>query len=318
MPLPRTPPIHIPTPKARATSPASTAEFPVPDELGELLPSLSQSLDNDGFFETCLSTRGRCELVELEWSAHPAAGLVNHLRTHSAPVSTHYTLSEGDLEAAIAYGCHGSAAKGAAFARTELAEQVWYGHVVVFPLSKVRDLADLWISPVGLIPQEGRQPRLIYDFTFGGLNDAVRKEAPAEAIQFGGAFRRLIHNIVTADPAFGPVFLSKIDMSDAYMRVWVRPEDVLKLAFVVPPHADDTETLIGFHLSLPMGYVESAQYFCTTTETVADLANSNWAKAAMPPPPIYSTTTPIHLPPIPTAALASLPSASRRKCQHYV
>ena len=154
MPLPRTPPIHIPTPKARATSPASTTEFPVPDELGELLPSLSQSLDNNGFFETCLSTRGRCELVELESSAHPAAGLVNHLRTHGAPVSTHYTLSEGDLEAAIAYGCHGSATKGAVFARTELAEQVWYGHVVVFPLSKIRDLENLWISLVGIIPQE--------------------------------------------------------------------------------------------------------------------------------------------------------------------
>ena len=115
-------------------------------------------------------------------STHPASGLVHHLQRHAAPVSTHYTLSERDLEAAIVYGFHGSAAKGAAFARTELAEQVRYGHVVVFPLSKVRDLADMWISPVGFIPQEGRRPRLIYDFNVGGLNDAVRKEALPEAV----------------------------------------------------------------------------------------------------------------------------------------
>ena len=34
----------------------------------------------------------------------------------------------------------------------------------------------------------------------------------------------------------------------------------------------DTQ-LVGFHLSLPMGYVDNAPYFCMTTETVADLAN---------------------------------------------
>ena len=88
---------------------------------------------------------------------------------------------------------------------------------------------------------------------------------------------------MTADPAFGPVFMSKVDMSDAYMRVWIRLEDVPKLAFVVPPHVDDAEPLIGFHLSLPMGYVESAQYFCATIETVADMVNGDWASAETAP-----------------------------------
>ena len=67
------------------------------------------------------------------------------------------------------------------------------------------------------------------------------------------------------------------------MRVWIRPEDIPKLAFVVPPHSTDTKPLIGFHLSLPMGYVESAQYFCTTIETVADIINNNWVTAATSP-----------------------------------
>ena len=110
-----------------------------------------------------------------------------------------------------------------------------------------------------------------------------------------------------ADPAFGPVFMSKVDMSDAYMRVWIRPEDVPKLAFVVPPHADDAEPLIGFHLSLPMGYVELAHYFCVTTETVADLVNGDWAAAnTAPPHPLDSDAESPRR--IPTVARASRPS----------
>ena len=71
------------------------------------------------------------------------------------------------------------------FAQTTLAEQVQFGHVVVFLLSHIHNLVNLWISPFGLIPQDGRRPRLIYNFTFSGPNDAVWKEAPREAVQFG-------------------------------------------------------------------------------------------------------------------------------------
>ena len=31
--------------------------------------------------------------------------------------------------------------------------------------------------------------------------------------------------------------------------------------------------LVGFHLSLLMGYVDSAPYFCMSTETIADMEN---------------------------------------------
>ena len=42
------------------------------------------------------------------------------------------------------------------------------------------------------------------------------------------------------------------------MRVWIRPEDLPRLSFVVPRHLEDADTLIGFHIFLPMGYVDSA------------------------------------------------------------
>lgn len=90
----------------------------------------------------------------------------------------------------------------------------------------MRDLPGLWLLPVASIPQDGRRNRLIYDFTRSGLNEAVDLLAPSEAMLFGLAFPRLLQAVLSADPAYSPVFMSKVDMSDAYMRVWVRPEDI--------------------------------------------------------------------------------------------
>ena len=67
--------------------------------------------------------------------------------------------------------------------------------------------------------------------------------------------------------------MSKTDLADAYMRVWVKIDDVPKLAFAIPPAPGDQEQLIGFHLSLSMGYIESAPFFCAASETAADFAN---------------------------------------------
>ena len=44
------------------------------------------------------------------------------------------------------------------------------------------------------------------------------------------------------------------------------------MALLVPKATPDEEQLVGFHLSIPMGYVESAAFFCATTETVKDRA----------------------------------------------
>ena len=62
------------------------------------------------------------------------------------------------------------------------------------------------------------------------------------------------------------------------MCVWIQPKHIPALAFVVPPHEGDIELLISFHLSLLMGYLESAPAFCCATEMVADLANTMWGE----------------------------------------
>ena len=107
-------------------------------------------------------------------------------------------------------------------------------------------------------------------------------------MQFVRALPCPLQHILGADPDLGPVLLSKFNLSDMYMRVWVRPEDAPRLDLIIPPHPSNTHTLIGFHLSLPMGYTDCAPYFSVPAR----------------PPPISPTTSggPVH-PHLPTASM---------------
>ena len=58
------------------------------------------------------------------------------------------------------------------------------------------------------------------------------------------------------------------------MGVWVEATDVPKFNLTIPTLASNKEPLIGFHLRLPMVYIESAAYFCAASETVANFANT--------------------------------------------
>ena len=74
-------------------------------------------------------------------------------------------MDKEEREAAILYGMHDSTCKEVEFIQTELAEQVQAGNVAVLPLEVVTFLKNLCLSPVSVIPQVGRRPGLIYDFT---------------------------------------------------------------------------------------------------------------------------------------------------------
>ena len=120
------------------------------------------------------------------------------------------------------------------------------------------------------IPQQGIKPGLIYGFSWSGLNKAVAQVAHKEVIRFGKALYRIIDCILGAPPKLGPTFINKVDLEDAYMRIWVCLEDIPAVAFLVTKDTPDEEQLVGFHLSIPMGYVESAVFFCETTDMVKD------------------------------------------------
>ena len=76
------------------------------------------------------------------------------------------------------------------------------------------------------------------------------------------------------DPRIGPVYLGKVDLADAYMRLWVRLEDTPSMTFLIPSKTPTNKQLFVFHLYLPMGYVDNTPFFCLSMETIKDMANA--------------------------------------------
>ena len=71
--------------------------------------------------------------------------------------------------------------------------------------------------------------------------------------------------------------MDKVDLSNAYILIWVCPKYILLLNVVSPPQPSNPELLISFHLSLLMVYAESSQLFYTSIKTVTNIVNSSWA-----------------------------------------
>ena len=192
--------------------------------------------------------------------------------------------SEEHIREAIQRGPHKSATEHVEFLRTEFVDMIQKGHWTLLPASLVEKLLGLRLSPLGVVPQRERRPRTICDYTYFGVNDETIAGAPVEAMQFGRALQRILHQIHNANPAHGPIYLSKIDIADGFYRVWLNTEDIPKLA-VLFPTAKGEEPLIGFPLVLPMGWKESTPSFCTTTETIVDLANEKLRDPSHQPAP---------------------------------
>ena len=93
-----------------------------------------------------------------------------------------------------------------------------------------------------------------------------------EANRFWGALQSILKQVLNYNPRLGLVYLSKVDLADAYMSFWVRMEDVPSVTCLIPKKTPSNTQLVVFHLSFPMGYIDGAPYFVMATETVADLA----------------------------------------------
>ena len=99
----------------------------------------------------------------------------------------------------------------------------------------------------------------------------------------------------------GPVLLSKWDISDAFHRCNICPEDVGAFSYIVLPIPSDLEPLLCIDLVLPMGWVNSPDLFCATSETVTDVANIAFRSDLQTQPP-YPPTAGLYQPfPSPSA-----------------
>ena len=208
---------------------------------------------------------------------HPAAHLLHQFQRSGTPVVMQTPpWSKGRLQSALKRGPHSSSKKGVKFLREEYADMVEKQQWTVLPAKLVLDLPGLRLSPLGLVPQRGRRDRMISDYSYFGINADTLRLAPKEAMQFGRALIRLLTKIHHANDRFGHVFMSKVDLSDGFYRLWLRANDTAHLAVLFPTR-DGEPPLVGIPLTNPMGWCDSPPNFSACTKTVADLANADLA-----------------------------------------
>jgi hypothetical protein len=255
-------------------------------ELGKLIEgSLSKLAASPSFGEFVREARGRaCLSSKVNSLPHPAAiELLVSLRNDGAPVElTTAEWSKERVREAMNRGSHQSADEYLGFVEEEMTDFIRKGFWLVLPFAAVQHLPDLRISPLGVVPQRNRRPRLIVDYTFSGVNEETRKMAPGDSMQFGRALDRIRLAVLEAPDEFGPTYMMKLDLSDGFYRIQVKPEDVPKLAIAFPTGPGE-EKKVAFPMKLPMGWTESPPWFCAATETIVDVANDYCGTSWDPP-----------------------------------
>ena len=237
---------------------------------------------------------------------HSAAAYIHQLRSQRAPVRcTTPTWTQQRRDHSMQRGPHPSTAPYLHFLENDMANMIRNGYWIVLPYHQVQHLPNLLISPMGAVPQREHHPRIIVDYSFSIVNQEADRGAPSEAMQFGRALNRVLHRIATADLAEGPVYLSKLDLSDCFYRVPLRDSDIPMLG-VAFPVAPGEPSLVALPLVLPMGWPESPPYFCSATETIVDLAN-DLAHSTWSPPPHPLEVTDAMIPGVDTATTLTAP-----------
>ena len=189
------------------------------DILGKQVVSAVRLLHASPSWESFVQAhRGPSLLSEaVQHLPHPAAPLLHRIRTEGVPVTmADAEWSSEQIHNMARRGPHKSAMDHAAFVREEMANFAEQGFWVVLPLHEVEDRERLRLSPLGVVPQRDRRPRLINDLTFSGVNAQTVRTGPAEAMQFGHALLRILYQIRHSNPKFGPVYAMKVDIADGF------------------------------------------------------------------------------------------------------
>ena len=178
-----------------------------PDELGGLINTaslyFSQSASWEDFVLKVRDPAGDLH-PKIRDINHPAAAFLDDLREEGATANmTTPPWTKGRISAALARGPHKFANEFCRFLREEFMGIINKGHWTLLPASLVQGDIMLRLSPLGVVPQRDRRPRMIGDYTYFGVNDDTDTCAPREAMQFGKALHRVIQVISNANPQFG-------------------------------------------------------------------------------------------------------------------
>ena len=120
---------------------------------------------------------------------HRAARLLDHLRLRGASVTLATALwTLAQKQRAITWGPHKSSRGEREFVHNEIHDFCTQGYWIVLPFSVVQHWPSLRISPLGVVPQRNRRPRLIVDYTFSALNQETVKLPPTKQCNSDGHF----------------------------------------------------------------------------------------------------------------------------------
>lgn len=246
--------------------------------IGELVDLAQKSYKSFGWNITARLFRSHDAANDIDKLPHPAAPLLDRMSEKGVPaVLKSEPWSQELLDERAKRGCHTSANDYVDFLQEEFLDFGKKGFWVLLPYDDIKDEPGLRLSPLGCVPQEGRRPRVICDYSYWGINEKTVKLAPEKAMQFGTAPLRIRQTIMRANPKFGPVYMYKNDLSDGFYRIRLTPSGALKLA-VLLPNFPGLPRLVALPLVLPMGWTESPPWFCAFTETIADLTNDDLKK----------------------------------------
>ena len=67
------------------------------------------------------------------------------------------------------------------------------------------------------------------------------------------------------------------------MLIWFQLNYIPSVECIIPKDTDSESKLVGFHLSIPMGYMESVPLFCATMEKIKDTVNNAMHKIGKAP-----------------------------------
>ena len=192
------------------------------------------------------------------------------------------------IKAAIKHGPHPTACTSDThdLFKEDITYQVTAGFSKVMLWEEVERLrpANLKISPVALIPQEGRHSRIILDLSFPiyqdvngvvmvmqeSVNSTTVLKAPSTPVkEIRKMLPRLLHYM--RDTPWGlPILFCKLDISDGFWRLMIQEADCFNFAYVLPQAVGEPIRLV-IPAAVQMGWVESPGFFCAVTESARDL-----------------------------------------------
>ena len=118
---------------------------------------------------------------------------------------------------------------------------------VLLPANLVMNQPNLQLGPLGVVLQQDWRRRTISDYSYFYVNDDTTKLAPQSAMQFGKALTRILQRIQADNPWYDPVYMSKINVADAFYRINLNPADSIRMGVLFPSKKGERK-LIGFPL----------------------------------------------------------------------